>query len=185
MVFGVEDGSAEEEQGKRKHGERSHRAFLNLARALLVLALVGSGWFVYRRLPPEAAKTSFESHNISKTNLRIILQTRSAQALAGAAVELYSIDTVAAEREYLSERRAGVRFEQFLREMTKARPTVSGRFNERGEAILTAAPGRWWIHARSATDDAEWTWRLPVNIAGREQRIELTPENAYTRTQSY
>lgn len=182
MVFGGEDGSAEREQG-----ERSHRASLNVARVLLILALVGSGWFVYRRLPPDVAgaRAPFEGRTTERTNLRIVLQTPGERPLPSEAVELYSIDTVAAEREYLSERRTGVRFEQFLRELTQARPTVGGRFDERGEATLTAAPGRWWIHARSATDEAEWTWRLPINLAGREQRIELTPENAYTRTQSY
>lgn len=102
-----------------------------------------------------------------------------------AGVELYSIDTAAAERDYHSERRAKVSFREFVRERSGRRPPLSTRFDESNTAVVRAAPGRWWIHARYTTDALEWTWRVPVNVNGREQTIELTAENVYTKSQSY
>jgi hypothetical protein len=61
---------------------------------------------------------------------------------------------------------------------------VRARLDERGQAIVSVRPGRWWIHALlSGSQNVEW--RLPVNVAGRQQTIELTSGNIYARTKSF
>ncbi len=171
---------------QRDAAARRYQTFVVAARLVLVVALVAAAWFLYHGLPSEeSSATPFGRVAAERTTVRVVLRTASPQPGAADAVELYSIDVRAAEREYLSERRAGMRFEEFLRARTRMRPRVGGSFDEAGVATLAVAPGRWWVHARHAGENTEWTWRVPVNITGREQIIELTPENAYTRTQSY
>ena len=66
----------------------------------------------------------------------------------------------------------------------RGRVPIKARLDQTGQATLTVPPGKWWIHATLAgTLNVEW--RLPVNVAGRKQTAELTPENAYARTKSF
>jgi hypothetical protein len=45
-------------------------------------------------------------------------------------------------------------------------------------------PGNWWLHAKlSGLEEVEW--RLPLTITGEKQTVELTPQNAYTRSRSF
>jgi hypothetical protein len=46
------------------------------------------------------------------------------------------------------------------------------------------SPGRWWIHALlSGSENVEW--RVPVNVNGRQQTVELNTGNVYARTKSF
>ena len=57
-------------------------------------------------------------------------------------------------------------------------------FGHNGEAALNVPPGKWWIHA-TVEGDRELTWRLSVNVNGREKTVELTKENAYLRAKRF
>jgi hypothetical protein len=156
---------------------------VNALRVALVAALFGAVWTIYRRLPQDADAGSSASR---QTTLRIILRRDALgdTQIADTPVELYSVDVAAARREFEDERRYGQRFEDFVTRRMGARQPVSTKLDRDGEAFVSLAPGRWWVHATLAGAD-ELSWRLPVNVAGREQTIELTPDNAYTRTKSF
>ena len=157
---------------------------VNALRVALVAALFGVGVVVYRHLPQlESAEGARPSQ---PTTLRIVLRAEGldAESLADTKVELFSVDLAAARREFDDERRYGQRFEDFVTRRMGARQPVSARLDREGAATVAVPPGRWWIHATLAGAD-ELSWRLPVNVAGREQTVELTPSNAYTRTKSF
>jgi hypothetical protein len=157
-------------------------------RLALVLALIFAGLSIYRSLPDESGVggSATGPHGAEQTALLIILQP--SQEDNGAAinipVELYPIDLSAVQREYLSERRPGVRFDDFLARRMSGKATVEAKLDERGQATVMVTPGKWWVHAvLSGARSVEW--RLPINVAGLRQTIELTPENAYARMKSF
>ncbi len=170
-------------------------------RAALLCALVGAGWSVYRQLPDDARTIETGDGRASddlaeeggETRLRIVLRVEtnerdsSVNSEEASGIELYSIDVASAQREFDSERRVGARIEDFIRQRMNGRAPLRARLDPRGEATITLQSGRWWIHAtHTHTGSAqELTWRLPVRVRGREQTIELTPDNAYMRTQSF
>jgi hypothetical protein len=159
---------------------------VNALRVALVAALVLAGWALYRRLPRATDDATGGAAVARTTLLKIVLRRDEpgAEPVADVPVELYSIDVAAARREFEDERRYGQRFEDFVARRMGARQPVSARLNQEGQAFVSVAPGRWWVHATLAGAN-ELTWHLPVNVAGREQTIELTPSNAYTRTKSF
>jgi hypothetical protein len=170
----------------------AHRWLVAFLRVALVLALVGAGWLVYRRLPPDDAPHGLGAARQTRdTLLRIIVLPRPAgvgqnsdAATTNTPVQLYSIDVAAAQREFLDERRPGQRFEDFIVRRMGARQPIRTQLDQSGQTIVYVPPGRWWIHAVQGGAQ-EVTWRLPVNVAGREQTVELTAANAYMRTKRF
>ena len=162
----------------------SYRLITLLLRASLVLALSLSGWFIYAKLPhqtssiPQAAK--------AETTLQIVLLPSAAgdaEAL-DISVELYPFDIVAARHEYFTERRAGKRFDDFLNERMKGRTPVAAKLDKQGQTSVVVSKGSWWLHAKlSGQEDLEW--RLPIEVTGSKQLIELTAQNVYTRSRSF
>ena len=171
----------------------AHQLLVAILRAALVLALVGAGWLIYRRLPHDdtapAAGLGANLH-ARDTLLRIVLQPPSLGSGGDTDhapvnfVKLYSIDVAAAQREFYDERRPGMRFEDFIVRRMGARQPITTHLDAQGQTIVYVPPGRWWIHA-TLTGTQETTWRLPVNVAGREQTVELTDANAYMRTKKF
>ncbi len=174
----------------------AHQLLVAFLRLALVLALAGAGWLIYRRLPHDdnAPPAGLDANRQARdTLLRIVLQppprTGDTAAAAGDAnsvssVQLYSIDVAAAQREFFDERRPGMRFEDFIVRRMGARQPITTQLDAQGQTIVYVPPGRWWIHA-TQTGAQEVTWRLPVNVAGREQTVELTDANAYMRTKKF
>jgi hypothetical protein len=174
----------------------AHRWLVAGLRVALILALFGAGWLIYRRLPlddagaPDSLGASRQSRD---TLLRIIIpravgggvQPDAAAAAAGTPVQLYSIDLAAAQREFFDERRPGQRFEDFIVRRMNTRQPIRTQLDAEGQTVVYVPPGRWWIHATQAEGAQEISWRLPVNIAGREQTVELTSANAYMRTKKF
>lgn len=153
----------------------------------LVAALCGAGWLVYRRLPAEGPSRveGGAGEPAAATALRIVMRERDAAAGAeGVAVRLYPIDVAAARREFEDERRYGQRFEEFITRRMGARRPVSARLGPEGEAVVAVPHGRWWLHA-TLEGPLEVTWRLPVNVSGREQTVELSEANAFMKTKSF
>ena len=156
-------------------------------RVALVLALVWAAWSIYKHLPQDSsASGAGAGRAASQTALQIRLRpsVEDAGAALDVPVELMPVDVAAVQREYLSEPTGGVRFEEFLKRHMEGRKSIKANLDKSGQATLMVAPGRWWIHtAISGTDNIEW--RLPVNVGGQQQTVELKPENAYTRARSF
>lgn len=159
-----------------------HRGLSALLRVALVAGLVAAAWSVHRSLP---AREGAADEGRGATALRIVLRRPpDAASSAKVPVQLYSINMTAARSEFESEKRPGVRFEDFATRLMGERRPVNAELDERGEAVVVVAPGRWWVHA-TLGGSRELTWRLPVNASGREKTVELTPENAYTRAKRF
>lgn len=173
----------------------AHRWLVASLRAALVLALVGAGWLIYSRLPhDDTAPAGLGANRQTRdTLLRIVIpraggNTSSSSAQPNSAVIpvlIYSIDVAAAQREFYDERRPGMRFEDFILRRMGARQPVRTQLDANGQTIVYVPPGRWWIHATREEGAQEISWRLPVNVAGREQTVELTDTNAYMRTKKF
>ena len=172
--------------------DTAHGFTRNLLAALLRVALVGAlaaaVWGVYRHLPhDDAPAASARDQQRGATTLHIRLRRAevgfpvSAQKIP---VQLYPINMTAAREEFDSEHRPGQRFENFATRLMGERQPLSAELDEHGEAVLAVPAGKWWVHA-TVTGERELTWRLPVEIAGREKTVELTPENAYTRAKKF
>ena len=153
-------------------------------RAALVVALFVSGWLVYRNLPRQTLSNPQDTN--AETTLQIVLRQPvniGASAL-DIRVELYPFDIVAAHHEYFTERRAGERFDDFLSERMKSRTPVAARLDKQGQTSVVISQGSWWLHAQLSGEE-NLEWRLPLNVAGRKQTVELTAQNVYTRTRSF
>ena len=153
-------------------------------RAALVGTLLGAGWLIYKQLPPEPDPTFHES--TSQTTLQLVL--RQSPEMGGVMldipIEIYPVDIVAVRHEYFTERRAGKRFDDFLSERMNGRTPVTARLDRQGQTNVVISPGAWWVHAvLSGEEDLEW--RLPINVSGPKQVIELNSQNAYGRTKSF
>ncbi len=166
-----------------KPTSNSYRLLTLLLRAVLVLSLITAGWSIYNELPHQPAGATDASY--SDTTLQINL--RPAPGMASSLeipVELYPVDIVAVRHEYFSERRAGKRFDDFLQERMKNRKTITARLDKQGQASIQVPPGNWWIHAQLAGEE-ELEWRLPINVGGPKQTIELTAQNVYSRARTF
>ena len=153
---------------------------IGVLRLLLVALLLGSGWIVYQRLPRRQATMPPIVNTPKETTLQIVLRRLppDSSSTANLPVQLYSIDLNAVRHEFEIERRAGLQPEDFIKQRMNKRPPVSARIDESGQATVAVSPGKWWIHV-TLTGKQELSWRLPVNISGHSQTVELAPENAY------
>lgn len=151
--------------------------------AALIAALGGAGWIIYRQLPASAAGDRFER---GTTTLQIVLRQPPDSASPGldVPVNLYPVDIVAVRHEFFTEPRAGKRFEDFLKERMRGRSPISARLDKHGQGAVALSPGSWWLHA-TLPGDEQLEWRLPVKVAGTKQIVELTSQNAYTRSKSF
>ena len=159
-----------------------------LAGFALIAALVAAVWGIYTRLPQDGrAVVGAGQARASATLLHIRLRRDEINFPVSdekVSVQLYPINMAAARNEFDSEHRPGLRFEEFASKLMGDRQPLVADLDARGEASLAVPPGRWWIHA-TVNGDRELTWRLPVNISGRERSVELTPDNAYTRAKKF
>ena len=150
--------------------------------AALIFVLVGAGWVIYRRLPEGAAQTE----SAQRTTLQILIKQTpdSVGQSLDVAVSLYPVDIIAVRHEFFTETRPGKRFEDFLKERMKGRSPVNARLDKQGSGSVSLPPGSWWLHA-TLSGDEQLEWRLPVTVTGTKQLIELTPQNAYTRSKTF
>ena len=150
---------------------------------LLVLLLVGAGWWIYRQLPASGADAEV---NQRQTMLQIVIRQtpESVGPSLDVGVSLYPVDIIAVRHEFFTEPPKGKRFEDFLKERMKGRSPVNARLDKQGNGSVSLPPGNWWLHA-TISGDEQLEWRLPVTVIGSRQVIELTPQNAYTRSKTF
>ena len=151
--------------------------------AALIVGLAGAGWLIYRQLP---ASASGERYPRGTTTLQIVLRQPPdvfSEPL-DVHVNLYQIDIVAVRHEFFTEPRAGKRFEDFLKDRIKGRPPISARLDKQGQGTVALSPGSWLLHA-TLPGDEQLEWRLSVKVGGTKQLVELTSQNAYTRSRSF
>ncbi len=156
-------------------------------RLALLIVLVGVGWNVYRRLPDDGqSRSRLAANTMSETTVQIILResSKDARVPPNLPIELFPIDITAAQNEFFSERRPGKRLDDFLAERMGDRAPVESHFDDKGQVTVALKPGPWWIHT-TLPGEQNIEWRLRVNVSGNKQTIELTPENAYTRTKRF
>ena len=161
-----------------------YRALALSARAALLAAFAAAGWIVYQRLP--ASSLSESTHAAGQTAVQIILR-RSSDIQTTALdipIELSPVDLVAVKHEFFVEPRPGQRFNEFLHERMNGRTEVKARLDTEGRASVLVPPGEWWLHA-VLTGEEDLEWRLPITIRGDKQTIELTLDNAFTRSKSF
>ena len=152
--------------------------------AALIVLLVGAGWAIYRQLPSSASDVRSDRRNTTSLQIVIRQPPESVGSTLDVPVSLYPVDIVAVRHEFFTERREGKRFEDFLKERMKGRAPVNARLDKQGSGTVTLAPGSWWLHA-TLSGDEQLEWRLPVTVGGSRQTIELTPQNAYTRSKTF
>ena len=162
----------------------AYNLVVGVLRVALVVALIAAGWNIYERLPggpPPEQETA-----ASETALHIVLRPspRENGAAVNIPVQVYPIDISAVQREYGFEPRPGVRFEDFLKERMQGRSPVRAQLDEGGRAVVMLRPGRWWVYAL-LNGPQHVEWRLPVNVSGRQQTVELNTGNIYARTKSF
>ena len=162
-----------------------YNAVAAVLRIALVLALVAAVWNVYRHLPDNRQETT-GNRTQTETSLQISLRVPpdAGRAPLNLPLELFPIDITAVQNEFLSERRPGKRLNDFLAERMGNRSPVEARFDENGEVTVKLKPGPWWIHT-TLPGQFNIEWRLRVNVSGKRQTVELTQNNAYTRSRSF
>jgi hypothetical protein len=151
-------------------------------RIALVAGLFGAGWLVYNQLP---VTSSAVQDQLKTTSVQIVLrQPDNGGPALDVPVSLYPVDVIAVRHEFFTEPRQGKRFEDFLKERMKGRSPVSMKLDKQGQGSVMVAPGTWWLHAMLDGEE-QLEWRLPVTVIGPKQIVELTPQNAYTRSKSF
>jgi hypothetical protein len=158
-------------------------------RIALIVALASAVWVVYRKLPQDERLGAGAGVEDQRGGAILHIRLRRAEIGFHVSAEkipilLYPINMTAARNEFDSERRPGQRFEEFVTRLMGDRQPLAAELDERGEAAIAVPYGKWWIHA-TVDGERELTWRLPINVTGREKLVELTPENAYTRAKKF
>ena len=171
----------EAEEDRRQFPGAVRTVIILVLRVALVVALIGAGWLIYRQLPASAQAPE----DIRSTNLQIVLhQPETGGPALDVQISLYPVNVVAVRHEFFSEPRAGKRWDDFLKERMKGRSPVNVQLDKEGKGSTMLAPGSWWLHAKIKGDE-EIEWRLPVTVIGPKQIVELTAENAYTRSRVF
>jgi hypothetical protein len=163
--------------------KRPFRGLLILAlQVALIVVLIGAGWLIYRTLPDNGTEASSQG----TTTLQIFLRQtpESVGPATDVTVSLYPVDIIAVRHEFFTEPRPGKPFDAFLKERMKGRTPINAHLDKEGQGSVTLAPGSWWLHA-TLSGDEQLEWRLPVTVTGTKQVIELTPQNAYTRSKTF
>jgi hypothetical protein len=162
----------------------TYRLITLVLQAGLLITLFLAGWFVYTKLPHTIA--SGNQNATRESTLQIVLQKSSAANAVplDIPIELFPVDIVAVRHEFFTERPAGKRFDDFLNERMNGRSPISAKLDKEGQTSVVVTQGTWWIHAVLPGDE-ELEWRLPIKVDEPRQTVELTAQNAYTRTKTF
>jgi hypothetical protein len=155
---------------------------------VLVGGMFGAGWNVYRRLPSDGSEAMnfAATDSRAETKLTVMLRREITGATLNSPVEIYPFDLVAAQREFQATPHLARQFDDFLLRRMHGITPVKATTDNAGRAVAILSEGNWWLRATAVLSGGETIeWRLPINIAGREQTVELTMDNAYERTKKF
>jgi hypothetical protein len=158
---------------------------IRIIQVLLAMALLGAlffaGWRIYRRLPNESSASRPDG---PPSQVTIVLNN---PAIADSTLlELYPMDFVATQREFVINGRPGKSFEEYLAARLKTLAPTRARFDQSGRAFAQLGAGQWWLRATTTGASGELTeWRLPLTISQRAMTVELSADNAYERTKKF
>ena len=155
-----------------------------LLRAALVIALVGAGWLVYKKLPNDSATNAAPSSGQTTVQITLRVSSEVGAGVLDIPIEFSPVDPVAIRQEFRSDPQSGKRFDEFRNGRMNGRALVTTKLNQQGQASVTIPPGNWWVLA-ILPGEVDLEWRLPVKISGYKQTIELTPQNAYFRSKGF
>ena len=161
-----------------------YRLLTVFLRAALVIVLLLSGWAIYSKLPHQNSAQPQTTNAQTALQIELRMPADNTSNTLQIEVELYPFDIVAAHHEYFTERRAGKRLEDFVNERMKGSARVTARLDPQGKTTVMVDSGTWWLRAQLSGEE-NLEWRLPLNVAGLKQTVELTPQNIYTRTRSF
>ena len=165
---------------------------VSFVKIMLGVALVGglfvAGRSVYQRLPGDAsvAMQIAATDSRAETEVTVALRSEATGATLNSPVEFYQFDLVTAQREFQATPRLARQFDDFLLRRMHGVTPVKAPTDGQGRARASLHEGAWWLHATASLGGGETIeWRLPVNVAGRDQTVELTMDNAYERTKKF
>src|ERR671917_106762 len=107
------------------------------AGVVLVAALGGAVWGVYRRLPEDERTAQRAARGSQRTTLLRVRLRREGVGFPVSAkrvpVQLFPINMTAARNEFDSEKRSGQRFEEFATRLMGGRQKIDVELDEAGE----------------------------------------------------
>src|SRR5437764_9250549 len=154
---------------------------IKMIQVILAIGLVGglflAGWNIYRRLPDNfPSKTRADKD--AEPGIEVTITLGVVPAPLDSRVEVYPLDFAALQRDYFASPLAQKRFDDFLNRRLKGLEPVRARFDKDKPASVKLTAGNWWIRATAEMPNGESIeWRLPINVSGQGQTVELTTEN--------
>ena len=162
---------------------------IKIIKVILAIGLVGglllAGWNTYRRLPDDSPSNT-RADKDADPGIEVTITLGVVTAPLESRVEVYPLDFAALQRDYFASPLAQKRFDDFLSRRLKGLEPVRARFNENKRADVKLTPGNWWVRATAEMPNGEsLEWRLPINVSGQGQTVELTTENVYEKTKKF
>jgi hypothetical protein len=162
---------------------------IKIIKVILAIGLVGglllAGWNIYRRLPDDTPSNSRADRG-AEPGIEVTITSSVEPAPINSRVEVYPLDFAALQRDYFASPLAQKRFDDFLGRRLKGLEPVRARFDGEKTANVKLTPGNWWVRATAEMPNGEsLEWRLPINVSGQGQTVELTTENVYEKTKKF
>ncbi len=162
---------------------------IKIIKVILAIGLVGGlflpGWNIYRRLPDDSPSNT-RANRDAEPGIEVTITLSVEPAPIDSRVEVYPLDFAALQRDYFASPLAQKRFDDFLGRRLKGLEPVRTRFDENKRANVKLALGNWWVRATAEMPNGEsLEWRLPINLSGQGQTLELTTENVYEKTKKF
>ncbi len=162
---------------------------IKIIKVILAIGLVGglflAGWNVYRRLPDDSTSNT-RAGKKAEPGIEATITLGVEPAPLDSRVEVYPLDFAALQRDYFASPLAQKRFDDFLGRRLKGLEPVRAKFDGNRRAAVKLTLGNWWVRATAEMPNGEsLEWRLPMNVSGQGQTVELTNENVYEKTKKF
>jgi hypothetical protein len=162
----------------------SARIGIPVLQAALVLGVIAPFWWQLWRLPPGRSTGVEPAAAETLLTVRVRIGVTDRATLQNLPVELYPIDVSSVYDEFAEKHPHGVSFQDFLQRKLNGGETIKIKLDETGGAALMVPQGRWWLYATMG-GPVSVQWRLPLNVSGRRQSVDLTTANEYMRSESF
>lgn len=162
---------------------------LLVLRCLFLAVVAVAVWQVYRSVPRDDERESARRQTRESTRLSVAVDSLEFDAddLKDVEIRFSPVDLIALEREMSLARKRDETLNAFVKRRTQGREIHSVKLDLNASARLELAAGRWWIftRVRDARTHESYFWRMPVNVRGRNQHIELNRRNADARVKEF